>query len=442
MEREIELALEPDNFIPDRASFSHVSGLERIAAAIAKLIRSDPRRAVGLFEAFLAGCQEKAEEVDDSSGSFGQFVQGLFCEWIKARQGSGADPDETATRLLSFMDRDTYGFSNGLEKEAAKALDKAGLAALELKVRVRFEAAATAKSPTDGSLRSDPDCPRRRWGGVLRSVYLAQRDVAAYVALSERTGLTAQDCQAIATLLVARRKPQDALDWVERGLGIEKQTPQYGFAGHELAKLRRVLLSKLGRGGEALDLAWAEFRKRPSRFAYDDLMKFAPKSERAVWHENAMGALEGTNIGSAIELLLGTKELERLANLVRRTTDGELQCESHYVTEPAAKKLEKRHPDLAARLWRAQGMRIVDAKKSKYYDAALSNFERAKSLFGKAGLAAEWAKTVSDVRTRHRLKTGFMPDFEKLVAGSPPSEKPSFLERAKKRWGGLEKEIS
>jgi hypothetical protein len=38
---------------------------------------------------------------------------------------------------------------------------------------------------------------------------------------------------------------------------------------------------------------------------------------------------------------------------------------SHYNTQPAAKKLEKPHPDLAARLWRAQGMRIVDAKKSK-----------------------------------------------------------------------------
>ena len=43
------------------------------------------------------------------------------------------------------------------------------------------------------------------------------------------------------------------------------------------------------------------------------------------------------------------------------------------------------HPELAARLWRAQGMRIVDAKKSKYYDAALSNFERARNCYLRAG---------------------------------------------------------
>jgi antirestriction protein ArdC len=48
-------------------------------------------------------------------------------------------------------------------------------------------------------------------------------------------------------------------------------------------------------------------------------------------------------------------------------------------------KLEKNHPELAARLWRAQGLRIVDAGKSKYYDAAVSNFERAKRLLRACG---------------------------------------------------------
>jgi uncharacterized Zn finger protein len=108
---------------------------------------------------------------------------------------------------------------------------------------------------------------------------------------------------------------------------------------------------------------------------------------------------------------------------------------SHYATESAAKALEKTHPDLAARLWRAQGMRIVNAKKSKYYDAALSCFGRAMHFFEKAGLASEWEKTVSQVRAQHHRKTGFMSGFEALVAGSGPRDKPSFLERAKARWG-------
>lgn len=139
---------------------------------------------------------------------------------------------------------------------------------------------------------------------------------------------------------------------------------------------------------------------------------------------------------TASSLFLETKELERLAQLVGRSQDDALEGVSHYVTEPAAKKLEKTHPDVAARLWRAQGMRIVTAKKSKYYDAALANFERARRCFQKAGLSTEWEKSVNQVRAEHRRKSGFMAGFEEIVAGSGRSEKPSFLERAKARWGG------
>jgi hypothetical protein len=108
---------------------------------------------------------------------------------------------------------------------------------------------------------------------------------------------------------------------------------------------------------------------------------------------------------------------------------------SHHATERAAKKLEKTHPDLAARLWRAQGMRVVNAKKSKYYGAALSNFERARRSFETAGLPAGWRRVVEKVRSKHHRKTGFMAGFEEIVAGLGPSERPSFLERAKARWG-------
>jgi uncharacterized Zn finger protein len=97
--------------------------------------------------------------------------------------------------------------------------------------------------------------------------------------------------------------------------------------------------------------------------------------------------------------------------------------------------LEKAHPDLSARLWRAQGMRIVSAAKSEYYDAALSNFERARRCYVRAGLAAEWANTVCQIRVSHRRKAGFMSGFEALAARHGRASQPSFLERSKTRWG-------
>ena len=69
MERQMEVALNPGAFIPDRACYSFVSELEEVAAGIGKL--ADPVRATALYETFLAGCYEKAEELDDSSGANG-----------------------------------------------------------------------------------------------------------------------------------------------------------------------------------------------------------------------------------------------------------------------------------------------------------------------------------------------------------------------------------
>jgi uncharacterized Zn finger protein len=253
--------------------------------------------------------------------------------------------------------------------------------------------------------------------------------------LAEQTGLKPEDCLQVARLLAAR-KPDDALAWVERGRAQDCGKQFQGTAAYDLDRLQRELLTRLGRSEEALEAAWADFREQPSKYSYDELMKFVPKPQHREWHEKAMDGAGGADLHSLIELFISAKEIGRLAELVRGATDGALQAVSHYATEPAAKKLEKSFPDLAARLWRAQGMRIVDAKKSKYYEAALSNFERARDCYQRAGLAVEWDTTVRLVCAAHSRKTGFIGEFQALAAGAKCGAKPSFLERAKERWGG------
>ena len=433
LERRIEKALAPGTFIAYDAGFSFVRGLGAVEAELAKLVSTDPREAAQVYETFLAGCYGKAEEIDDSSGGFGLFVGQLYCGWIRARQEARADPGETAERIVGWMEDDPYGFCYQLEKEAAKAFDRAGLAAFVSAIRERFDAAS--KLPQGEAPRHHPDRTRRRWGATLRTLYLEQRDAQAYLELAEETGLTAEDCHALATMLVAQQRAEDALSWVERGLEIAERAKRRGMAGYDLGRLRRGLLTMLGRGEEALAAAWAEYQQHPSKYTYGELVKFVPEPERAAWHEKAIEAANGADLHSLIDLLAETGELTRLATLVRRTGDEALEGVSHYVTEPAAKKLEHTDPDVAARLWRAQGMRLVQGRKSKYYDAALANFERARRCFEQAGLAMEWQRLVETVRAEHHRKAGFMAGFEELIAGSGPSRKSSFLERAKARWG-------
>jgi hypothetical protein len=231
IEREIERALQPGAFIRDGQCFSFVNGLEEIATTVDKLITTDPARAVELHETFLAGCHAKADELDDSSGSFGQFARDLICGWIKARQSSGANPDMTASTLLGWMDDDPCAFCYEIEEDAVSAFNKEGLAAFEKEIRARFEAAA--KDPSSWDYRNA--------SGILRAIYCAQRDVQAYVTLAEQTGVKPEDCLAVAKLIAAQN-PDEALAWAERAIPDARRRRAFEF------RTRQGLLSE-GRAG-------------------------------------------------------------------------------------------------------------------------------------------------------------------------------------------------
>lgn len=423
MEVQIELALSPGHFIRERACYSFVSSLESVAGEIDDLLNVDAAGAALLYETFLAGCREKAEELDDSSGGFNMFAKDLICRWVKARQRSGAGADETAATLLAWMDDDPYAFCYEIEGQLSRALDGRGREAFERVIRSRYETIPVSE-----------DYDRRRWSGVLRAIYLAGRNAAAYQRLAEQSGLTPKDCLALAGML-SSRKPVLALEWVERGIQLDDTAPFGHRAGYDLGQLRLELLTRLGREGEAVEIAWKEYREHPSTRAFGDLMKRAPRAQRAAWREKALDAAQGADLHSAMELLTEVKERERLAVLVRGVTDIDLETLSHYATEPAAVMLDKSHPELAARLWRAQALRIVDAGKSKYYDIAVRNLARARRCWLRAGLESEWEATVRQMRTEHFRKHGLMGAFERLAKGEKAEEQPSFLDRAKQRWG-------
>jgi len=139
-----------------------------------------------------------------------------------------------------------------------------------------------------------------------------------------------------------------------------------------------------------------------------------------------VGGLEGVaaQIDSVLELLVETRETERLAELVHFTTDAVLENISHDATEPAAMKLEKPHPELAARLWRAQAMRIVDAGKSKYYEAAAANLERARKCYLRAGLAPIGRRRCARYGPTTTARPHLWPHLRALLPGPDTSSRP------------------
>jgi hypothetical protein len=129
LEKAIEAALYPGRLISYNAAWSFMEDVQGVADDIGNIIRKEPARAARLYEIFIAACHEKADEIDDSGGSFGMLVEELFQGWIKARQGANFDPDETTISLISWMEDDPYGFCHDLERGVVKVLDKKGFMA-------------------------------------------------------------------------------------------------------------------------------------------------------------------------------------------------------------------------------------------------------------------------------------------------------------------------
>ena len=352
-------------------------------------MRSAPARAVALYETFLAGSYEKAEELDDSSGNFGMFVDGLFRGWVKARQAAGADPDETARRLLRLDGRRPVRLllpARARPREGARQAGARGIRALHPRA-VRRE---RDRRPGTGERERDPAYLRRRAAEILRAILAEQRNVEAYVALCEATELSPADCLALAKMLQARRKPADALAWVERGLALEKKRPSSSAGLRARASSSATSCSSSGAATRRSRRRGRTSRRTRASTRTPTSCATCPRPSARRGTTKAMDAAAGADLHSLIELWLETKEIERLVERLRKARDEELEGISHYATEPVAKKLAKTHPDVAAKMYRALGMRILKAKKSKYYDAALSNFEDARRCYERAGLGAKW----------------------------------------------------
>jgi len=431
---EIEQELCLGRFISYGDMFDFVRDLEQIEEKLAALVADgEAERAVGLYEAFLAGCYEKIDECDDSGGYLGMFWDELFCGWVKARQAAGHPAAETIQQILKWKENDRYGFCYDIEKDVAKVLDADAYELFVAHFRKTVEdGLADLQGPEPGAI-FDYDNSIRLPVMSLKDIYRARGDVASYAALCERIGLSPRDCEHLAEMEKAKRHWKQALGWVEKGLALEPIRNWHNETAHSLAHMKPKILSRLGRKEDALAQAWADFEKFPSRFRYEEFMRYVPKVERKKWHVQAMEAAKAGDLGTFMDICVKTKEWTRLADRVHAAKHDELVAVSHYHSEAAAGKLTRRDAAAAAKLYRAMGFRIVNAKKSKYYENALANFETARDLYKKAGLESEWDALVSAVRTDHARKYGFMPGFERIAAGKSV-DGPSFAERIEVRW--------
>jgi tetratricopeptide (TPR) repeat protein len=430
---EIERALMPGKYIRYSETCEFVQGLERVQEKLVALTTGGTEGAVRLYEVFLSGCYEKIEECDDSSAYLSMFFHGLFCSWIKARQVMGLSAEETVGQILKWKEHDNYGFCHRIEPEVVKALDPDGRRLFIAHFQGLIDKALSGTAPNQAKVMVEYSNDIRLPALSLKEIYLSGKSVAPYVALCDRLGFSPLDCEHLAEMEMSHKHWDQALVWAEKGLALEPTRNWHNESNHLLAQLRPKILAKVGRKEDALAAAWSKFESHPSELAYEELMACVPKGEKAHWHDEAMKTATKGGVGEFMSLCVKTKEWDRLAARIHATTHVELEAVSHYDSEPAAAGLAKRDMLAAAKLYRALGMRILNSKKSKYYDAALEHFQSARRIYLKAGGEAEWQAIVNVIQTEHSRKKGFLLGLGLIEAGKSPRG-PSFAERAQERW--------
>jgi tetratricopeptide (TPR) repeat protein len=421
---EIERALDLGQFISYNRSWEFVRELEATKKRIDTLVKNgEAERAVGLYEMFFSGCYEKAEEIDDSSGNLGMFFGELFCAWIKARQKAGCKADET----VQF-------FCYDIEQDIAQVLNKAGFQLFRKHFQDQFENAFVPYTSKAPKFIYDYPADVYRNVDILKKICIVKKDIQSYLTLCEKTVASPKDCENIAMLYKKKKHFADALAWVEKGLTLEKKRKWGNQSSYGLTSMRQELLDKLGRSEDAFESAWSEFKKYPSVYGYDELMKYIPKQDFKKWHEKTLLEAKKTSLSAFIEICNKTKEWDILSERIVSVEHDKLEQISHYITEKAAKGLAKKHCRAAAKIYGAMGMRILKKRKSKYYWHALEHFRKTGKLYKKAGHEQVWVSLVDRVRKDHSRKYSFIGDFEKIVEGRVPESPETFEKRVRKRW--------
>jgi tetratricopeptide (TPR) repeat protein len=432
---QIEGALSLGTFIPYNRVSDFISGLEIEENKIYKLLENrKAKQAVSLYEILLSGCYEKAEEIDDSGGELGMFFAKLFCSWIEARQKAKYDSKETISQVLKWIENDDYGFCYNIEESIIEIFCENELKIFESSIKSRFDDAYLLETQKEDKQIYNYSHPVIENTNILKIIYTKKKDIKSYLSLCEKTGLSPKDCEVIALIYKNTDNFKEALKWVEKGLKLEEKDNWKNESSFKLKIIKRELSSLLGNNNYAIESAWSDYKKYPSEYSYDELMKYVEKKDIDNWHNKAIEVAKKTSLDSTIELFIQTKELDILAERILAVKSEELENISHYKMEEAAKVLLNKNSIAAAKIYCAMGMRILNSGKSKYYDIALEHFLKVKTIYNKNNSEDKWISIVRCIRENHVRKYSFIPYFEELVSGKYPSPEETFTQIAKKRW--------
>lgn len=410
IEGDVRRQLSHGIFVPWNEVSGFVAELEPAVREIQSLENQGyPSEATQLYEFFVEQCRRKYGEVHDEV-EFHWFIQGLV--WSREICRSKVEEADAVARHVAEVFEDDF-----LLLDAAK-LDRMSDTILDALERLIADRLRQLNESDEGELTWSPQSrseARRRYPEVLKEISRIRADSDAFADLLEQLGPTVDDCQTVAEIKAEEGELEAALEWTQRGIRLDASSGRSSFARDKLDHLRLQLLQDLERCEEAVEEAWKSFRRSSNASQYKTLLDVVPVEERDSWRERALDTmLAGGMSWAYLRICSDEGDVDRLASFVAEHSREKLQQINHKVAEPVAKALEDEQPALAAKVYAAQGLRIVDAGKSKYYDEAVDYFSGARRLWMAVGNEEAWEQFIERVDDEHSRKYKLMKLLRKM----------------------------
>ena len=219
-----------------------IEGLRSVKKRLDGLVSNgEAAHTVGLYEVFLAGCEEKMNEMSGEGLEMTEFFQDLFVSWIRARQKAGFDSQETVSQVLHMMDHDDYGLCDDVEQEIARHIKGPEFSLFVEKIHARLDQALSSDE------NKNTKTPHNSWSirknaEILKAIALAQGSVRMYRDIAQKIGFTPKDCEVMARIYMKRSRWNEALGYVNRGLELEKARGWANDSSHCLSSMKCELL--------------------------------------------------------------------------------------------------------------------------------------------------------------------------------------------------------
>jgi len=381
--------------------------------------------AIGLSEHALGRLEKALEHADDSDGLIGDLLARFQRTHLEACRAARPDPVKLAERLFRWELDGDWDVFRGAAETYGDVLGEGGLARYKELAEAEWQR-VPALAPVPGAHdRLDPD--RFNITYMMESLAHAFHDADMEIAVRSRDLSSAFRFLEIAQVCRDAGRPDQALDWAERGV---RAFPER--SDHRLREFIADEYLRRARADDAMAIIWAQFLEQPALAAFQLLKRYADQIGMwTAWRSRALAearrSIDRAKAAGPTPAPIGRARYRwdlppdgsRLVEILRWEGHVDeawseaqaLGCSPGVLLLLAAER-QATHPEDAIPIYRQEVERLLQVSDKGNYAQAVDLLGRIGPLMSRLGRGSEFASYVADIRAANTRRPAFTSLFD------------------------------